>query len=52
MATVVAVGNNNLSVQAGEAVARDLRDALFRKIQSLSFGDLDRMAHRPTRWCA
>lgn len=43
LATVVAVGNNNLSVQAGEGVARDLRDALFLKIQSLSFGNLDRL---------
>jgi ATP-binding cassette subfamily B protein len=43
LATVVAVANNNLSVQAGEGVARDVRDALFLKIQSLSFGDLDRL---------
>ncbi|MFN8442798.1 MAG: ABC transporter ATP-binding protein [Caldilineaceae bacterium] len=39
----VAVGNNLTSIQVGEGVARDLRDALFVKIQSLSFGDLDRM---------
>ncbi len=40
---VIAVGNNNTSVQVGESVARDLRDALFLKIQRLSYGDLDRM---------
>lgn len=40
---IIAVANNNTSVQVGESVARDLRDALFRKIQTLSYGDLDRM---------
>lgn len=40
---VSAVSNNVLSVQVGEGVARDLREALFLKIQSFSFGDLDRM---------
>jgi ATP-binding cassette, subfamily B, multidrug efflux pump len=39
--TLFAVGNNNLSVQVGESVARDLRQALFDKIQSFSFGNLD-----------
>lgn len=38
-----AIGNNNFSVQVGEGVVRDLREAIFLKIQSLSFGDLDRM---------
>ena len=41
--TLFAVGNNIYSVQVGEAVARDLREALFLKIQSFSFGNLDRM---------
>ncbi len=41
--TLFAVGNNNLSVQVGESVARDLRQALFLKIQSFSFGNLDMM---------
>lgn len=41
--TLIAIGNNNTSVQVGESVARDLRDALFLKIQTLSYGDLDRM---------
>jgi ATP-binding cassette subfamily B protein len=40
---IFAIGNNNLSVQVGESVARDLREALFLKIQSFSFGNLDRM---------
>ena len=43
LSTLFAIGNNYLSVRVGESVARDLRDALFVKIQSLSFGDLDRL---------
>lgn len=43
LSAVIAVLNNILSVQVGEGVARDLRQALFRKIQSFSYGDLDRM---------
>ncbi len=39
----MAVANNILSVRVGESVARDLRDSVFLKIQSLSFGNLDRM---------
>ena len=42
VSAVFAVGNNIFSVQVGESVARDLRDALFLKIQSFSFGNLDR----------
>jgi ATP-binding cassette, subfamily B, multidrug efflux pump len=42
LSMVFAVGNNVFSVQVGESVARDLREALFVKIQSFSFGDLDR----------
>lgn len=38
---LVAVSNNIFSVRAGEGVARDIREALFLKIQALSFGDLD-----------
>src|SRR5512139_946257 len=41
--TLFAFGNNNLSVQVGEGIARDLREALFLKIQSFSFGNLDRL---------
>jgi len=41
--TIFAIGNNIYSVQVGEGVARDLREAIFLKIQSFSFGNLDRM---------
>jgi ATP-binding cassette subfamily B multidrug efflux pump len=43
LSALFAVGNNILSVQVGESVARDLRDALFVKIQTFSFGNLDRL---------
>ena len=33
VSTLIAIGNNILSVQVGESVARDLREALFLKIQ-------------------
>ena len=36
-----ALGNNYFSIQVGENVARDIREALFLKIQSFSFGNLD-----------
>lgn len=42
LSTVIAIGNNVLSVRVGEGVARDLREALFVKIQAFSFGNLDR----------
>src|SRR6478609_1992894 len=42
LSVFIAIGNNNLSVRVGESVARDLREALFLKIQTLSYGDLDR----------
>jgi len=38
-----ALANNLFSIQVGEAVARDLREALFLKIQSFSFGNLDHL---------
>src|ERR1044071_7023647 len=38
---VFALANNLFSIQVGEGVARDLREALFLKIQSFSFGNLD-----------
>jgi len=41
VSTLFAVGNNVLSVQVGESVARDLRDALFTRIQTFSFANLD-----------
>jgi ATP-binding cassette, subfamily B, multidrug efflux pump len=41
LSTVIAVGNNSLSVRVGESVARDVREAVFLKIQQFSYGDLD-----------
>ncbi|OIP88618.1 MAG: multidrug ABC transporter ATP-binding protein, partial [Syntrophaceae bacterium CG2_30_58_14] len=41
LSTLFAVGNNILSVHVGECVARDLRDALFTRIQTFSFANLD-----------
>jgi ATP-binding cassette, subfamily B, multidrug efflux pump len=38
---LIAIGNNILSVQVGESLARDLRDALFTRIQTFSYGNLD-----------
>jgi ATP-binding cassette subfamily B multidrug efflux pump len=43
LSTFVAVANNIFSVRVGESVARDLRDALFLKIQTFSYGDLDHL---------
>lgn len=43
LSTVFSIGNNWLSVRAGEGFARDLRNDLFIKIQSLSYGNLDRL---------
>ncbi|GAP13690.1 ABC-type multidrug transport system, ATPase and permease component [Longilinea arvoryzae] len=42
--TYVAVLNNNFSVRTGESTARDIREAIFVKIQELSYGDLDRFS--------
>ncbi len=43
LSAAFAIGNNYLSVVVGESVARDLREAMFLKIQSLSFGNLDEL---------
>jgi ATP-binding cassette, subfamily B, multidrug efflux pump len=42
LSTLAAIGNNTFSVRVGEGFARDLREALFVQVQSLSFGNLDR----------
>ena len=42
VSAIIAVGNNLYSVRVGESVARDLREAIFLKIQSFAYGDLDR----------
>jgi ATP-binding cassette subfamily B multidrug efflux pump len=39
---MIAIGNNITSVQVSENYGRDLRNAIFTKIQSFSYGDLDR----------
>jgi ATP-binding cassette, subfamily B, multidrug efflux pump len=41
--TLFALANNLFSIQVGESVARDLREALFLQIQSFSFGNLDHL---------
>ena len=41
VSALIAIGNNILSVQVGESIARDLRDALFTRIQTFSYGNLD-----------
>jgi ATP-binding cassette subfamily B protein len=41
LSALIAVGNNIFSVQVGESVARDLREALFLKIQKFSYGNYD-----------
>jgi ATP-binding cassette subfamily B protein len=41
LSALVATTNNILSIQVGESVARDLREAQFVKIQKFSFSNLD-----------
>jgi ATP-binding cassette subfamily B multidrug efflux pump len=43
LSALIAVVNNILSVRVGESVARDLREALFVRIQGFSYGNLDRI---------
>jgi ATP-binding cassette subfamily B multidrug efflux pump len=42
VSAVVAIGNNIFSIRVGEGVARDLREAIFVKIQSFAYGNMDR----------
>jgi ATP-binding cassette, subfamily B, multidrug efflux pump len=44
LSTVVAVLNSNSSVRVGESVGRDFREAIFVKIQSFSYSNLDRFS--------
>jgi ATP-binding cassette subfamily B protein len=44
LSTIVAVLNSTTSVRVGESVARDLREAIFVKIQAFSWGNLDRFS--------
>jgi len=41
VSTLFAIGNNIFSIRVGESVARDLREAIFVKIQSFSYGNID-----------
>ncbi|MCD6355861.1 MAG: ABC transporter ATP-binding protein [Anaerolineaceae bacterium] len=43
LSTLFSIGQNTLSVRAAEAFARDLREAIFVKIQSFSYGNLDQL---------
>ena len=38
---IIALGNNIFSIRVGEGIARDLREAIFVKIQSFSYGNID-----------
>lgn len=41
LSTLVALGNNYYSVRVGESVARDIREAVFLKVQKFSYSNLD-----------
>jgi ATP-binding cassette subfamily B multidrug efflux pump len=43
LSALCAVGNTILSVRVGQGVGADLRSALVRKVQTFSFGNLDRL---------
>lgn len=43
ISVLFAVWSHILSVRLGESIARDIREALFLKIQSFSFGNIDRL---------
>jgi len=43
ISTFFALGNNVYSIRFSEGFARDIRAALFDKVQTLSFGNLDRL---------
>ena len=44
LSALVAVLNSNSSIRVAESVARDLREAIFVKIQGFSYGNLDRFS--------
>ncbi len=44
LSMVAAVLNSNSSIRVGESVGRDLRGAIFAKIQGFSYGNLDRFS--------
>ena len=44
LSAIVAVLNSNSSIRVGESMARDLREALFVRIQGFSYGNMDRFS--------
>ncbi len=44
LSMIFAILNNEYSVRVGESVARDLREALFRKILAFSYQNMDRFS--------
>ena len=43
LAAAFALGNNYFSVRVGQSFAHDIRSAMVRKVQSFSFGNIDRL---------
>ena len=43
LSVLFSLANNRMSILVGEGVARDIRETLFTKIQSLSYGNLDEL---------
>jgi len=43
LGALLTVGNTTLSVRVAHDYGKDLRSALYRKVQTFSFGDLDRL---------
>ncbi len=43
LSAILAIGNSILSVRVGEGLARDLREALFRRVLDFSFENLDKL---------
>jgi ATP-binding cassette subfamily B protein len=44
LSAVVAVLNSNSSIRVGESTARDIREAIFKKVQQFSYGNLDKFS--------
>jgi ATP-binding cassette subfamily B protein len=44
LSALVAVLNSISSIRVGESIARDLRDAIFDKVQDFSYGNLDKFS--------
>jgi ATP-binding cassette subfamily B protein len=44
VSTMLAILNSNFSIRVGESVARDIREAIFVKVQKFSYGNLDKFS--------